>query len=78
MNPDDAKKSTQILHVSSIPAGYDQKVPMSQYVNANDGTVDYKFEDAPMPKDFTYSLEIINEDGTQQEIFKDMLYGDLK
>jgi len=74
--PEEAKTSTDTLHVSSESGEYDKSMSLNQFVDDNGRTVLLVFDDAPMDK--CYSLEVVHADGSRQVMFRDVPYGDLR
>jgi hypothetical protein len=74
--PDQAKASTDTLHLYCASGAYDKREKISAFKEQAERTVDVEFADAPMDQD--YSLEVIDAQGHAHAIFAQVPYGDMR
>jgi hypothetical protein len=74
--PEEAKLSTDTLHLYSESGEFDRKQSVGDFTNSSDISVEIVFQDVPM--DQQYSLEIIPAEGAPYKVFSNTAYSDLK
>ena len=76
MTEDEAKASTDSLHLSCESGAYDKMQRISNFADTNATSVVVVFEEAPMNETFT--LELVSGNGDTTQLFSGVAYGHMR